>query len=176
MKQSADVDRDRLYPLIAHHYRLAGDGNQAAIYYGKAGENAFRDYANQEAVRFLGLALDLGKEDLSALHVPTGIPLIGEANYRLTLEWSKARSTIAGRWRCLAGPCPVRQPDAVWGWRVSCCSRWVIAGCPVVTVGGRRRKNARHFWRQRAPAEGICRSLLQRRRADWRLSTASCPL
>jgi class 3 adenylate cyclase len=83
-EQSAVADAGRLVPLIAYHYQMAGDRRQASVYYGQAGENAFRDFANKEAMRFLELALSLG-DDASTLQQARWHTLLAEAAYRLTL-------------------------------------------------------------------------------------------
>jgi class 3 adenylate cyclase len=83
-EQSAVADAGRVVPLIAYHYQMAGDRRQAAVYYGQAGENAFRDFANKEAIRFLELALLLG-DDASTLQQARWHTLLAEAAYRLTL-------------------------------------------------------------------------------------------
>ena len=50
-------DMTPFYPLLAHHWRRAGVVNKAIDYLEKAGEQAQRDYASQEAVRFFSQAL-----------------------------------------------------------------------------------------------------------------------
>lgn len=83
--EGADAaDLVRTVPLIAHHYHMAGDLGQAAIYYGQAGENAFRDFANEEAVRFLELALTMCDADTPVLQRAHWHNLCAEASYRLT--------------------------------------------------------------------------------------------
>jgi class 3 adenylate cyclase/predicted ATPase len=48
--------------LIAEHYELAGELEQAAEWYLRAGQEAARRYANSEAVRALGRALEHARE------------------------------------------------------------------------------------------------------------------
>lgn len=83
-ERAETADQTRTIPLIAHHYHMAGDLAQAAAYYGLAGENAFRDFANEEAVRSLELALAMCDADTPALQRAHWHALCGEANYRLT--------------------------------------------------------------------------------------------
>ncbi len=82
--ERVDGDAARNYPLLAHHWRLAGDAAKAAAYYEKAGDNAFRDFANQEAVRFLEQALELAGPEVSAVRRARWRRLLAEARYRLT--------------------------------------------------------------------------------------------
>ena len=78
----------RLYPLLAYHWRQADDLAKAIDYYSKAGADAFRKYANQEAIRFLTEALSLSQaleeEDRDMLERGRWLRYLGEANYRLT--------------------------------------------------------------------------------------------
>ncbi len=63
-------DLSSLYTLLAHHWgkTIEGQHGDAALvakaieYLEKAGEQALRNYANQEAVRFLGEAVELDKQ------------------------------------------------------------------------------------------------------------------
>lgn len=71
-------------PLLAHHWRMAGETDKAAGYYERAGVNAFRDYANPEAIRFLEQAEALGGAGAPAVQRARRRRLMGEANYRLT--------------------------------------------------------------------------------------------
>ncbi|MCB8984256.1 MAG: AAA family ATPase [Ardenticatenaceae bacterium] len=80
--QASDLNRS--YPLLAHHWHLAGDTERAVMYYEKAGENAFRDYANQEAIRFFTQALELSSEAYPAAQRARWQRQMGEAAYRLT--------------------------------------------------------------------------------------------
>ncbi len=78
--ESAD---NRTIPLLAYHWSQAGDRNKAATYYGQAGENALREYANDEAIQFLHEASRLG-QDMPAEQRAHWQRLLGEAAYRLT--------------------------------------------------------------------------------------------
>lgn len=78
-------DHRRRFPLLAYHWHEAGDKEKSIVYYGKAGENAFRDYANQEAIKFLTQALALSGDGGSSFERARWHRLIGEASYRLTL-------------------------------------------------------------------------------------------
>lgn len=49
--------------LIGEHYQLADNPGQAAHWYGRAGEQAVRTYAHQDAVHYLSLALKLTPDD-----------------------------------------------------------------------------------------------------------------
>jgi hypothetical protein len=82
-EQAGEVG-ERIYPLLAHHWRLAGEPETAAAYYDKAGETAFRDYANREAIRFLTLAEELSGHSTPDLQRARRRRLVGEAHYRLT--------------------------------------------------------------------------------------------
>lgn len=84
-EQTQSNDLSRYYPLLAYHWRSAGATERAVAYYEKAGENAFRDYANQEAIRFFTQALELGGEEVSPVQRAHWQQKLGEASYRLTL-------------------------------------------------------------------------------------------
>src|SRR5207249_7486055 len=53
------------YPLLAHHWSRAEEDARAIDYLEKAGEQALRDGAYHEAVRFLGEALALDERSRS---------------------------------------------------------------------------------------------------------------
>jgi class 3 adenylate cyclase/tetratricopeptide (TPR) repeat protein len=53
------ADRSAAYAVLAHHWSRAGDAPRAFEYLHKAGEQAYRRYANREAVDFLQEALAL---------------------------------------------------------------------------------------------------------------------
>jgi class 3 adenylate cyclase/tetratricopeptide (TPR) repeat protein len=55
-------DLSRHYPLLAYHWERANNVNKTIEYLGMAGEQALRDYANREAVEFLGRALLVEEE------------------------------------------------------------------------------------------------------------------
>ncbi len=52
-------DLTPFYPLLAHHYTQAEEGEKAVEYLSKAGEQALRQFANQEAIHFLSGAIEL---------------------------------------------------------------------------------------------------------------------
>jgi class 3 adenylate cyclase len=74
---------NRTITLLAYHWSQANDRIKAAVYYGKAGENALREYANEEAIQFLNEASRLG-HDMAPEQRATWQRLLGEATYRLT--------------------------------------------------------------------------------------------
>jgi hypothetical protein len=82
-ERSLENADNRTIPLLAHHWSQAGDCDKAATYYGKAGENALREYANNEAIKFLNEASRLG-QDMPAELRAHWQRLLGEATYRLT--------------------------------------------------------------------------------------------
>ncbi|MBE2225223.1 MAG: hypothetical protein IAF02_27045, partial [Anaerolineae bacterium] len=91
-----ESDLSRHYPLLAHHWHRAGDIDKAISYYGKAGENAFFNYANQEAIRFLTQAIDLESNTISPFLKASWERQIAEASYRLTfVEQSEAHYLAA---------------------------------------------------------------------------------
>ena len=53
------------HPVLAHHWRLAGDARKAQAHLEQAGIEALRAYANEEAVRFFSEALDLLQSERS---------------------------------------------------------------------------------------------------------------
>ncbi len=74
------------YPLLAHHWSRADLPSKAIEYLEKAGEQALRSYANQEAVRFFSEALQTAEYyeiDLDALQVARWERQLGEACYGL---------------------------------------------------------------------------------------------
>jgi len=82
--EAAEGDLSRNYGLLGHHWRLAGEAGKAVDYFEKAGENAFRDFANREAVRFFEQALELSGPGITPLRRARWYRLMGEARYRLT--------------------------------------------------------------------------------------------
>ncbi|MGH7287773.1 MAG: ATP-binding protein, partial [Myxococcota bacterium] len=61
LERTRAADLASSYPLLAHHWREAGDVDKQRNYLGLAGERALlRDYANTEAAQFLGELLALG--------------------------------------------------------------------------------------------------------------------
>ena len=50
------------HPLLAHHWREAGEAGKALDHFEKAGEHALTNFANREAARFFGAAVELTDE------------------------------------------------------------------------------------------------------------------
>lgn len=80
-----DGDSARINPLLAYHWHEAGNITKAVHYYSMAGEDAYRNYANQEAIRLLNQAVTLSEEDVPPLQIARWLRQMGEAAYRLTL-------------------------------------------------------------------------------------------
>lgn len=57
------ADLQPYYPLLAHHYRFAGESARERHYAVLAGQQAAHDYANREALEFLGRALVLTPDE-----------------------------------------------------------------------------------------------------------------
>ncbi len=52
-------DLEAFYPLLAYHWLKAEDSDRALLYLEKAGVQALRNYANEEAIEFFSQALEL---------------------------------------------------------------------------------------------------------------------
>jgi class 3 adenylate cyclase/tetratricopeptide (TPR) repeat protein len=74
-------DLAAFYPTLAYHWGKAENSAKAVVYLIKAGEQAHRNYANQEAIDFLLEALTLLPETDAARRAHCEM-LIGEAYYR----------------------------------------------------------------------------------------------
>ena len=83
-EQRVNGDLARYFALLGHHWQHANEPDKSSAYYDKAGENAFRDYANLEAVRLLTLADELSAATAPPLSRALRQRTLGEANYRLT--------------------------------------------------------------------------------------------
>lgn len=75
-------------PLLAHHLSRAGLETRALEYLGRAGELAFRSYANREAVRYLGEAVAIAQglppeEGFDPLRIATWQRWLGLAHLAL---------------------------------------------------------------------------------------------
>lgn len=113
-EQTQGSDLGRFYPLLAYHWRSAGAIEQAMAYYEKAGEKAFRDYANQEAIRFFTQALELGGEVVSPVQRAHWQQKLGEASYRLTFM-EKSLSHYLTALELLERPLPSTTPRRALG-------------------------------------------------------------
>lgn len=81
-------DPSPYYSLLAHHWDKANEPDKAVVYFGKAGEQALHDYANQEAIQFLSSALEMvntGKveTEILPLQLARWENQLGEAYYGL---------------------------------------------------------------------------------------------
>ena len=99
-EQAYDKDLSGSYPLLAYHWRNAGNLTKAVNYLEKAAEEALRNNANQEAIRFLNEALTLYSQvegnpsqlrlarwqrQLGEAHMRIGLMQDGQAHYEQTL-------------------------------------------------------------------------------------------
>ena len=56
-----DTSQRRYWPMLAHHFAMAGDDQNALKYFVLAGEAAARVYANAETITYYSQALDIAK-------------------------------------------------------------------------------------------------------------------
>ena len=98
------ADLEPLVPLLAHHWSRAGVTEKALRYLGRAGEQALQNYANAEALGFLGEALALdeagGRRTAASTRADwerwTGIALVKSARYREALPHFEACLELLG--------------------------------------------------------------------------------
>jgi class 3 adenylate cyclase/tetratricopeptide (TPR) repeat protein len=98
------TDLEPLVPLLAHHWSRAGVTEKALHYLGRAGEQALQNYANAEALGFLGEALALDEADGRPTAASTradwerwtGIALVKSARYREALPHFEACLELLG--------------------------------------------------------------------------------
>ena len=98
------ADLEPLVPLLAHHWSRADETEKAVHYLGRAGGQALQNYANAEALTFLGEALAL--DDAAGRPTPavtradwerwTGIALVKSARYREALPHFEACLELLG--------------------------------------------------------------------------------
>jgi class 3 adenylate cyclase/tetratricopeptide (TPR) repeat protein len=94
------------YPLLAHHYSRAQVKQRAAEYLGRAGDVAFRGYANLEAVEFLSAALSEAQGCSTPLDPATRARWehqLGDAHFALG-HIGKSRAHLLEALRCLGQP------------------------------------------------------------------------
>jgi class 3 adenylate cyclase/tetratricopeptide (TPR) repeat protein len=98
-------DLSPFYPLLAHHWTRAEDGERATFYLDKAGSQALGRHANEEALRFYGEAVELDQK--SANGPSTGAPIafgrrcIISAREARLVRWHRRLGDAAmnlGRW------------------------------------------------------------------------------
>ena len=99
-ERAYDKDLSGSYPLLAYHWRNAGNSGKTVEYLEKAAEEALRNNTNQEAIRFLNEALTLYTEievqpdqlrvarwhrQLGEAHMGLGLMLDGQRYYEQAL-------------------------------------------------------------------------------------------
>ena len=60
-----DTSQRRYWPVLAHHFAMAGSDQEAQKYFSLAGQAAARVYAQAEAISYYRQALDISKRDTS---------------------------------------------------------------------------------------------------------------
>jgi class 3 adenylate cyclase/tetratricopeptide (TPR) repeat protein len=113
-EQGQEQQSQRYDALLAHHWHQAGDIERAIYYYDRAGSQAFRSYANQEAIRFLTQAVNLSAETHPAAQHARWQRFLGEATYRLTLV-EQSRDHYREALALLGYPLSDSKPRLVWG-------------------------------------------------------------
>jgi hypothetical protein len=113
-EQGQEPQSQRYDALLAHHWHQAGDIERAVHYYDRAGSQAFRGYANQEAIRFISQAVSLSAETHPAARRARWQRYLGEATYRLTLV-EQSREHYREALTLLGQPLPDNRVSLVWG-------------------------------------------------------------
>lgn len=96
-------EKQGMHPVLAKHWRLAGEAAKAIKHLDLAGEYAVRGYANKEAVNFLQEALDQSLEaPVEETRKARWLCLLAEATYRLgdlktSLDYFSQGLTILGQ-------------------------------------------------------------------------------
>jgi tetratricopeptide (TPR) repeat protein len=122
-QQHAD-DLSPFYPLLVHHWSKAENYSKTLDYLEKAGEQALRDYANQEAVTFFEQALEL----VAQAEAPKAADRVrqarwerqlGEAHYGLG-HMVEGRTHLVRSLSRLGYPVPEGLGQQIWrlGWQV----------------------------------------------------------
>jgi predicted ATPase len=102
---------------LAHHFTQAGLTDAAIEWWGKAGDQALRRSAFQEAISHLGKAIEMadkaGESTLRAqvAAAPTNQRLKLQTNYGQALLWARGHTAPETKYRCVAsrpGPWTVR--------------------------------------------------------------------
>ncbi len=87
---------------LAHHYRLAGQEEQAASFYKLAGDHARSLYANAEALEHYDIALALGYAGVAELHEARGDLQVLRGDYGAALRSYEQAAALSGE-KQLAG-------------------------------------------------------------------------
>src|SRR5204863_9713879 len=106
------------YPLLAHHWAHAGDNVKALDYFEKAGEQALRNHANEEAIGFFHAALRIADE------LPAGqAPVSGARRAGWERQLGEAYYALGNMGRSLghfrSGLALLGLPVPASGWRVA---------------------------------------------------------
>jgi tetratricopeptide (TPR) repeat protein len=109
-ERSVDGERPTFYPLLAHHWAMAGEEARAIDYLDKAGEQALKAGAYQEAIDFLGKAValqarDRGQVTFEPARVARWRYWLGEAHLSLG-HLVQSRTNSEEALRLLARPVP----------------------------------------------------------------------
>src|SRR5215204_6455008 len=95
--QARGREADSLAGQIARHHRLAGQDQEAAQYYRRAGDYARSLHANSDALAHYEEALALGHPDAAALHEAIGDLRTRAGEYGAALASYEAAASSAGR-------------------------------------------------------------------------------
>ncbi len=101
-RRVAEILRDRFADTgavepeaLAHHFTQAGMTDAAVEWWGKAGDQALRRSAFQEAISHLGKAIEMA--DKIGVSEPRGVAAPAAAGQRLKLQTSYAKATMLSR-------------------------------------------------------------------------------
>ena len=117
IERSDAPNLDPHFALLAHHWSQAAVSDKAVTYFGRAGEQAFGRFANQEAVIFLEKALSLS--DAAGLtHDPLTLGhwhrQLGEAQFHLG-RMTESRRHLEAAVMTLGFPFPARSALKLFG-------------------------------------------------------------
>ena len=111
-------DLSPFYPLLAYHWQQAGANARTIEYLEKAGEQALRRYANQEAVHFLSQALKLAREtrepDVTPLRQARWERQLAEAHFNLG-QVAESREHLQRTLALLGWPIPLSKGGLIAG-------------------------------------------------------------
>jgi class 3 adenylate cyclase/tetratricopeptide (TPR) repeat protein len=96
---------EKLLPLLAHNFRMAGENGRALVYLERAGDQALRLFNNADAIRFFEQALSLADEvspapgaaQRAGWHLQLGQALINLSRYMEGTRELEAGLALSGR-------------------------------------------------------------------------------